>query len=1000
MPKRISRFLLPAAFLVSSVCAARAGAIIEGDTGDAMVDQTAVNDAAYSTTYDLNVGALYGGQISAMVEAFPLPYLAPGQQVTGVTISFYLEQVNSSPTYNVRLYGLNRVNAGNPAPLLSDGFEGTNDASNTLLDATFVTPATAVNQAVTYSGSNLVDFIQNQYANPAFSGMDLSNSRYIFFRLGPDGAQAGGGFSNYQFASARNPARGYHPTLTLTISNGIANQAGRLQFSFNLPQAATTSAGVYNTSTGDLIRTLWNNIRYPQGVNDGAWDGKDDGGNAVATDGDYRIKLIYHNVQYVWEGMIGNTSASQSGANVYHAFGKIHDMSVSGSTAFHAVGYNEQQNPFNTFTVGNPQAPAGMQLGGNFGDCFSCIYFVTSDAARSYWAKVAGGVAASDTYVIGINNGDNSFYAFPRGTAPSGSNQKYASCVDFDATPNQANPASGLAVQKSGNGLFVSHENLNLVRVFDKVQGNFLGSFTVPNPGRLAATANGDVWVISNAAAPAVLRYAFAKGTATLKQTITGLIHPAGLGVSADDALLLVSDGGDSQQIKAFNNATGTAVWTYGTPGGMAANGPNITTHAFNFNAQVANRNSFSNEAFIAFQPDNTFWVEDGGNGRVLHFSINGKTPVYIDQIAYIDASYRSTVDLTDATRVFNQFMEYSVNYALPPGGTNGSWKMVKNWSVGLPNDSARGYFGLRNGFDNVVTLSNGHTYGLLRDTITKRADLFELPASGPARFTGASFNNSPRIYADGSLRFNATNGNSTSLSFYLQPLTGFDSGNNPIWASSTPIARIALTPDSPRPWVTFPMRTEITSSHVIVDFDGNQAHAGYHLGGIPVGGNAFLWLASPGTTKSYTGWFPQDGRFDIGNGVQYAGNHAMALGRNIIYGYHGELWQGCEASQWVNFLDNGLMVGRFGVYGNSGTTYSTINGFAGNSFSPTLVYGPDGNAYLYHNDESNHGGTVRWRIDGWNGITELDATARLGAIANLSGAFKPAGNSGIPKIR
>src|ERR1019366_9935739 len=147
MTRSLFRFFVRVALLASLVCTARAGAIIEGDTADAMIDQTAVNDGAYYTTYDLNVGALYGVQSGAMVEAFQLPYLAPGQQITGATLSFYLEQKNSTPTYNGQLYGLNRVSATSSAPLESDWYTGANDASNTLLDASFVTPTTTVNQA-------------------------------------------------------------------------------------------------------------------------------------------------------------------------------------------------------------------------------------------------------------------------------------------------------------------------------------------------------------------------------------------------------------------------------------------------------------------------------------------------------------------------------------------------------------------------------------------------------------------------------------------------------------------------------------------------------------------------------------------------------------------------------------------------------------------------------------------------------------------------------------
>ena len=132
-------------------------------------------------------------------------------------------------------------------------------------------------------------------------------------------------------------------------------------------------------------------------------------------------------------------------------------------------------------------------------------------------------------------------------------------------------------------------------------------------------------------------------------------------------------------------------------------------------------------------------------------------------------------------------------------------------------------------------------------------------------------------------------------------------------------------------------------------------------------------------------GWFPQDGHFDIGNGVQYAGNIAMALGRNIVCGYHGEFWKGSEASQWVNFFDNGLMVGIFGTPKFDSPIDAATPGYSGNSFCPTLVHAPNGNVYLYHNDESNHAGTVRWRINGWDGITEVNAISTIGSTANLA---------------
>jgi hypothetical protein len=1003
----------------------KAGEIIDGDPADGTVDTNGtVNNTSYAPVYDNLAGnPPASGGACDVIEAFPLPFLGPNQTVSAASISFYLDgqSIQTSIPFNLQLYGLKRVLVSSSAPLpataplASDYYASTNDTANTLLDATFIPSTATPNQAYTYSGSNLVSFINTQYANTAFSGLSLSNNRFIFFRLSPNMLTANG--QNYDLiASSRNPNRAIHPLLSLTVSGGITNTNGCVQFSFNLPSNSTgsydTSAGVYNTATGALIRTLWNNVQYQAGLNYGVWDGNDDSGNPLAKGTNYQIKLIYHNVQYIWQGMVGNTSTATSGGNVYHSFDLIHDMSFTGNataaTGYYTLSYNENGAVFHSFPMGSPQVPSGLNFqnyGNNYADPSSAIYYVAADAAKTYWAKVYGGAGGTNTYVFAINNSttqspQNTFYTFPKGTVPPSGPGQYPSCADFDNTANQANPATGIAVQQGATGdLFVSHGNLNVVRVFDKVQGNLLGSFTVQNPGRLAVAPNGDVWVTSRGTTPEVLRYTFTynsttgKGTATLDQTLTGFNSPAGVGVSPDGTLVLVADGGTSQQVMAFTNSTGvvagsaTPVWTYGTPGGMAANGPLATgNNSFDFNVEFPNANSFSNEAFIAFQPDGTFWLEDGGNSRVLHFSIGANGPQYIEDIAFTSACYRTAVDTSNPTRVFNQFLEYSVNYSQPLGGTNGSWSLVNNWAVGLPNDSTHLYYGVANGWLNVVTLSNGRTYGLLNNFNNNNSwDLFELPASGPARFTGYQFTNNPLIYPDGSLRFNITNSGETTIGYYSAPLTGFDTSNNPIWGSPATLATTSLTSANPIPWNTYPLRTEFTAGGSVIDFGANQANTGYHLGGIALGGTTWNWQASPSSND--TVWFPQDGHFDLGHGVQYAGNYAEALGRNIIYGYHGELWGGGEASQWVNYLDNGLMVGRFGTYGTINTLNGATNGFAGNSFAWTLVNGPDGNVYLYHNDEANHGGTVRWMISGWDAISELDGTSTIGSTVSLSGA-------------
>ena len=485
--------------MASLVCTAKAGAIIEGETTDAMLGKSSIN-----SNEDQEVGGYYTGENLAIVESFALPYLAPGQQVTGAAVTFYYEKFNNAvPPVNVQLYGLSRVSATSSAPVNADWYCGANDTANSLLNAQFATGSTAINQPVTYSGSNLVSFIQKQYANTAFAGLDTAYAtRYIFLRLSPDAAQTQ--TPNYQFASARHPNRAWRPTLALTISNGITNIAGRLQFSFALPVDSVTSAGVYNSSTGVLIRTLWNNVKYQAGTNYGVWDGKDSTGAAVATGTSYQVKLIYHNVQYIWDGTIGNTSLNQSGGQVFRSFSQPKSMAIAAGKAMFTVGYNELQNVFWSFNVGAPQVANTLHNG--FGDPYCALTMVTSDATRSYWLKAENGVATTTTtYIMAMNNSDQSFYVFPKGTALP-SSEYYGSGIDY-ANTSPTQPATGIAVQQSGGYLFASHAPLNVVRVYDKVQGNLVGSFAVTNPTMLATTANGDVWVVSNGTT--LLRYTF-----------------------------------------------------------------------------------------------------------------------------------------------------------------------------------------------------------------------------------------------------------------------------------------------------------------------------------------------------------------------------------------------------------------------------------------------------------------------------------------------------------
>ena len=131
-------------------------------------------------------------------------------------------------------------------------------------------------------------------------------------------------------------------------------RAGQTTINFTLKSSYTTSAGVYSAK-GNLVRTLWRAVRYSAGQHRASWDGKDDNGN-IAPDGQYRFRILYHNVRYQWDGVIGNTSRANTGPTVHRAAGlptayAIASLEGGKSRVYYAAGYNEQQSPFHRFDV-------------------------------------------------------------------------------------------------------------------------------------------------------------------------------------------------------------------------------------------------------------------------------------------------------------------------------------------------------------------------------------------------------------------------------------------------------------------------------------------------------------------------------------------------------------------------------------------------------------------------------------------------------------------------
>lgn len=741
----------------------------------------------------------------------------------------------------------------------------------------------------------------------------------------------------------------------------------------HLPEASTTSAGIFD-SKGALVRTLWSGRRHEAGELSIEWDGRRDDGAASSPSERYVARVMAHNVRYVWEGVIGNTSSARSGTSVHRGFNPINDMAIDAAGhGFYVVGYNEQQNAIHRFDVKDTRRRVPLA----HDDYRRLFRYAASDGTLAYFANT--GVFAPPgsfnrepaTFVIALRVSDGAEHRFAAGRVemPNMPGNRWQSVIDYDRLDETVGndfryAPSGLAVQQRGNHLFVAHRALNEIRVFDKHRGVLLGRIPVTRPGDMDVAPDDSLWVLCfEGGRPAVAKYLY-RGSRWVRDAVLsrGLTTPVAIGVSPTDGTVAVVDAG-TEQVKAFD-PLGNALWTLGRAGGYTDGNPEVTTERFWFSGGAS---------YLTFQGDGSFWLGDPGNLRSLRFSAQRR---YLDQIMYLPATYLVAVDPADPRRVFRHFMEFQVDYSRP---LRESWTLVRNWAAGLD----RNYQAAFGGFRYVHTLANGRTYAAVHRGDTRANEIVELTGTG-VRPTGIRLEKGTRMHADGSLRLQQVR--LRNLQVYSRRLTGFDAEGNPEWEAPARLGGVARLDDRDPYYHDVPLifgmneaTYPITSTNVLVTFNPGMSE-GFHLGGIRVGADAWLWRASPSGTwdvDSRGSIVNPDGRYELGRGVHYPGNVITTAGRHIVAGYHGEAWNQGQAGQWLHFLDNGLFVGQFGnpVYPANNRT-DARPASAGNAFSSQLVSVGD-EVYLWHNDESVQGGIHRWRIVGGDRIQTLEAPLR-----------------------
>jgi hypothetical protein len=729
------------------------------------------------------------------------------------------------------------------------------------------------------------------------------------------------------------------------------------------------SAGVYD-GEGRLVRALFQNQARSAGRHAGRWDGKDEEGKAVGA-GSYQVRVLSNQVRYEWEGVIGNTSSERTGEGKHRGMGFLEGMVAVGEHLYAAGGYSEGMGVQLKMRQSNPQARQILLPANGGGLSDQSTYQVCSDGVRVYW----GGRDAYSPhwFVFATQVGSDAPVTFS-----AGQSLKMTHGRTYSATGvvNAANGAiTGLAVQASGPYLFIARRARNELQVIDKTTGALVRILSVASPGGLATDGQNRLYV---AAGSRVVRYEVnpdgSLGGGQL--SITGLESAQALALSPEGGTLAVADGGSSQQVKGYSTTTGALAWTLGQPGGYTQTAT-VSPDRFDFRPVKGGWSVAS----LAFQPDGRLWVRDGGNLRYQRFSPERR---YETSVQFLPRLYNTAVDPNNPTRVFADRLEFQIDYGRPLAPDNGSWRLVRNYANGLDGPA---YEHGDNFFapTGVATLSNGRTYGLVRNQTRQRQEVLELTSAG-ARPTGLFLEFTERLQADGSRWAVHENWRGGVMRVTRRALTGFDGSGNPQWGTEQTQAQTTQT-TAADPIISGPYLSvgEVTSSGLLVGFHSGLDAQQYHLGVLPTGQGAqsvgWRWRGARSTPTGYTGPFPEDGAFDIGNGVQYGGNRALALERSIFWGYHGEFWKNGQTNKYTHVWDNGLLVGQFGAVREGATAAA---GMAGNAFTPQVVK-VGGDYYLYHGDESDHGGVHRWKITNLQSIQEQQIPVVYPAAEALS---------------
>lgn len=741
----------------------------------------------------------------------------------------------------------------------------------------------------------------------------------------------------------------------LRVNFTISNALSPGQFAYDIPSTNQTSAGIYDGS-GNLVRTLWSNVTKTANSYTGTWDGKNDAGATVSA-GTYTAKVRYNAITYTWQTPIGNHSSATYGSSVMRGLRGIQGGAAYGSYLYYTTGFNEGNTSQYKTPLADPHTKIDIIPPQN-GDFNMEFQHVCTDGTKVYWTGFDPH-SSGRSLTMATNVSNDAEVQFSSGTAIQASLGRWYNWAVGASTTLAARP-TGISVNASY--IFVSRSGQSKISVYNKTTGAFVRDITgLTTPRQSVVDPNGNLWLISGTST--VTKYTInGDGTITSIGTVSGLVRPLSISASPDGTTIAIVDGSTSQQLKGFNTSDRLSAWTLGTSGGGYSNSA-VTNTKFMFDHPTMNDLQVIHPPYVAYTPDGGFILGDSGNMRNL---VHNSSRTVTDTFGYLKMLYQISAESTGDSRVFGDWLEFD----------RATGALVANWAEGITaNYIAANDMDTRDMFNNCMTFSNGRTYASVTytdpSTEIRYPEIVELVAGGTVRFTGIRLGQFQKFNFDSSGNIYYLDGDTQALGEVLthkrRLLTGFDGSNNPQWAAATIRGTFPAQTNQHPTWLSY-TTPFITTSGKMVVFSEHKDAPGMHLGAIEAGTAAYKWQTSKANSTSYSGAFPTDGTFDRGNGVVngYAGGDLTGMDNHIFWNYIGEFWQNSQVNKWHHYYEDGLMLGQFGKTGPEAQALDGVQApreMAGNAFS-TAIQKSGSDYYIYHGDESIHGGIHVWKVE------------------------------------